>query len=427
MIAKAKKYSSRFFVIFLSSILALSLFVFYIPASFSADEDDTDPEKKSRDVKFLKNRLGAGFQCDRIETKDKNIALCKESGVTKPFMIVNNGMNGMNSVNSMNGMDSVNSMNGKSCPTQTENIPLAGGIEPQGIRVLADLDPCTISDGSITLNIPYTSDIKVAVMYLDKTGNNHQTALIDPTPIQMLSNGQGLFKLDLNQLMTGKDTNTGQIITLGKINGLALYNSGVNQIPFGPSNSAALTTILAPGQMSGALGLPHGNIMGKLPGPNLFQTNIPGNQLVGLGGSNSLNSFSSSSSTPFPNQFSSSSAPPPYSPPANTVAPAANQFSSSSVPANTVAENPSFGAPSLSIENIKTLNKNQLIDAISIKVAELRNFDKNKITQALFDLTQITASKGGDVMKNLRLMGTTIIKNPSAPLVNKIINIAQTK
>src|SRR5688572_23918464 len=248
LIAKAKIYTNGFFVIFLASILTLSLFMFSTPTSATSDNDDDD-DKKESGINFftLQQKLNAGIQCNQVEVKDKSIAFCKDSGTTKPFMIAKNPMNGMNPMNPMNGMNpmnaangmnNVNAMNSANCPTQSEIIPLTGALEPQGIRLLADLDPCMINDGSITLTVPYTQDIKVAVMYLDKAGTNHQSALVDLAQVQMLSNGQGLFKLDLNQVMMGKNTNTGQMITLGKINGLALYNSGVHPIPFGPSNSA---------------------------------------------------------------------------------------------------------------------------------------------------------------------------------------------
>jgi hypothetical protein len=82
---------------------------------------------------------------------------------------------------------------------------------------------------------------------------------------------------------------------------------------------------------------------------------------------------------------------------------------------------------SLSLLNLNTLDQNQLIDAISSKISQLRNFDKNKISQALFDLTKSTAAKGGDVMNSLRQIGTKILQNPSDPLIGKIIGLAQTK
>ena len=51
-----------------------------------------------------------------------------------------------------------------------------------------------------------------------------------------------------------------------------------------------------------------------------------------------------------------------------------------------------------------------------------------RISQVLFDLTQSTAAKGGDVMNSLRQIGTKILQNPSDPLIiDKIIGLAQTK
>ena len=50
-----------------------------------------------------------------------------------------------------------------------------------------------------------------------------------------------------------------------------------------------------------------------------------------------------------------------------------------------------------------------------------------RITQALLDLTQVTAAKGGDPMNNLRQIATKILQNPSDPLIDKIIGLAQTK
>ena len=47
-------------------------------------------------------------------------------------------------------------------------------------------------------------------MYIDKSGNNHNGALINPGKIQNLNNNQGLYKLDLNQTMKGTNPKTGK-------------------------------------------------------------------------------------------------------------------------------------------------------------------------------------------------------------------------
>src|SRR5215207_1483431 len=206
------------------------------------DKEDEEGSIPVESIQLLLNfdqEINEGFKCNKVKIKDRSIVLCRDTGITQQQIVAQNPLN---------------------CPTQTENIPLTGTLEPQGIRLLADLDPCLIKDGSITLNIPNTKEIKLAVMYLDKTGNNHKGALINPVQIQALSNNQGLFKLDLDQIMMGKDPKTGEITTLTKINGLALYNNGKSFIQFGASNSVALTAILAQGQISGPY-LPGNNII----------------------------------------------------------------------------------------------------------------------------------------------------------------------
>jgi hypothetical protein len=185
--------------------------------------------------------------------------------------------------------------------------------------------------------------------------------------------------------MIGKDPKTGQLTTLTKINGLALYNNGDFLIQFGPNNAAALTAILAQGAQ--------GEISGPISGPYLPGNNIIENQII-KSDSNSQNPFSS------------------FTPSPSTPSPINTSDSSSN---------------SLSLANLNTLDQNQLIDAISSKISQVHNFEKNKITQAILDLTKATAAKGGDAMKNLRQIATIILKNPSDPLSDKILGLAQTK
>jgi hypothetical protein len=113
------------------------------------------------------------------------------------------------------------------------------------------------------------------------------------------------------------------------------------------------------------------------------------------------------------------------SPPPPTTSPPPPTTSPPPLPSSLNTTNSS--STSLSLANLNTLDQNQLIDAISSKISQLRTFEKNKISQALFDLTQSTAAKGGDVMNSLRQIGTKILQNPSDPLVDRIIGLAQTK
>ena len=127
------------------------------------------------------------------------------------------------------------------CPTQSENVELSGILNPNGIRLLADFYPCKIVDGGITLHIPETPILKLAVMYIDYNGNNHAGALITPSKIQSIGNNQGLFTIELDEIMKGINPITGKSTTLKKINGLSLYNNGDKPIVFKPGNIAALT------------------------------------------------------------------------------------------------------------------------------------------------------------------------------------------
>ena len=78
--------------------------------------------------------------------------------------------------------------NKNTCPTQSNTVELKGKIGPHGIRLLADFDPCKISDGSVTFNMPNTKNIKLAAIYIDKKGNDHAGTLVDPIKIQNLNN-----------------------------------------------------------------------------------------------------------------------------------------------------------------------------------------------------------------------------------------------
>jgi len=90
--------------------------------------------------------------------------------------------------------------------------------------------------------MPNTQNIKLAVMYIDKIGNNHAGTLINPVKIQNINANQGLFTIDLDEQMTGLNPVTGKSNTLTKINGLALFNIGETPIQFKSGNTVALTT-----------------------------------------------------------------------------------------------------------------------------------------------------------------------------------------
>lgn len=85
------------------------------------------------------------------------------------------------------------------CPTQSDSVELKGKINPKGIRLLADFDPCRIIDGSVTLNMPNNQNLKLAAVFIDKNGNNHAGTLLNPVKIQNINKNQGYIQL--NQMM----------------------------------------------------------------------------------------------------------------------------------------------------------------------------------------------------------------------------------
>jgi hypothetical protein len=127
------------------------------------------------------------------------------------------------------------------CPTQSEHVELNGIINPKSIRLIANFYPCTIENGGITMNMPESPDLKMAVIYIDNNNDNHAGTLISPQKIQSIDKDNGLFSIELDKKMKGNDPITGEVTTLDKINGLALYNNGNKPLEFKAGSSVALT------------------------------------------------------------------------------------------------------------------------------------------------------------------------------------------
>jgi hypothetical protein len=136
--------------------------------------------------------------------------------------------------------DSVTDIQNK-CNPINESILLKKILSPKGVRILADFDTCQIASGKIMLKIPDNPNLKLAAMYIDKIGNNHEGTLLSPIKIQKMDKKQGLFTIELNEEMKGKNSITGKSNTLTKINGLALFNAGDKAIKFKSGNVAELT------------------------------------------------------------------------------------------------------------------------------------------------------------------------------------------
>ena len=177
---------------------------------------------QSEDKNDIKKKINGEFEkITKIISKTKNKVIVKDDNDNEKEIII---------------------VGDPACPTQSENVALNGIINPQGIRLLANFYPCTIENGGIIMNIPDSPHLKLALIYIDNNSDNHAGTLLTPNKIQSIENNQGLFSIELDKKMKGNDPITGELTTLDKINGLALYNNGDEPLEFQVGSSAALTT-----------------------------------------------------------------------------------------------------------------------------------------------------------------------------------------
>ena len=130
------------------------------------------------------------------------------------------------------------------CQIQIKEVLKLEGIiiKPKGIRLLADFNPCQLSNGKLTLYTPITPILKLGIMYIDYTNgiNNPEGVLVSPNKVQSIDTNRGVFTLELDGKMKGKDPITREDTTLSNINGLALYNSGDKPLEFKDGDVAIL-------------------------------------------------------------------------------------------------------------------------------------------------------------------------------------------
>ncbi len=180
-----------------------------------------DNSESSKDNKNNKYKINSEFEkITKIISKTKNKVIVKDDSDSEKEIII---------------------VSDTTCPTQSETIQLNGIIDPKGIRLLANFYPCIIQNGGITMSIPESPHLNLAVIYIDNNIDNHAGTLISPSKIQSLDKNQGLFSIELDKQMKGNDPITGELTTLEKINGLALYNNGNDPIEFKEGSSIALT------------------------------------------------------------------------------------------------------------------------------------------------------------------------------------------
>src|SRR5215211_4359052 len=180
-----------------------------------------DNSETSKDKNNIKDKINLEFdKITKIISKTKNKVIVKDDSDSEKEIII---------------------VSDPTCPTQSETIELNGIIVPKGIRLLANFYPCIIQNGGMTMNIPESPYLNLAVIYIDNNIDNHAGTLISPSKIQSLDKNQGLFSIELDKKMRGNDPITGELTKLEKINGLALYNNGIEPIEFNEGSSVALT------------------------------------------------------------------------------------------------------------------------------------------------------------------------------------------
>src|SRR5918994_642290 len=182
------------------------------------EEDNSEPSKEKNNIK---DKINLEFKkITKIISKTKTKVIVKDDSDSEKEIII---------------------VSDPTCPTKSETIELNGMIVQKGIRLLANFYPCIIHNGGITMNIPESPHLNLALIYIDNNIDNHAGTLISPSKIQSIDKNQGLFSIELDKKMEGNDPITGELTTLEKINGLALYNSGNEPIEFKEASSVALT------------------------------------------------------------------------------------------------------------------------------------------------------------------------------------------
>jgi len=130
----------------------------------------------------------------------------------------------------------VNGTDDFTCQTQIKEVVKLEGIiiKPKGIILLADFNPCQLSNGKLTLYTPITPILKLGIMHIDYTNGNSnpEGVLVSPNKVQSIDTNRGVFTLELDDKMKGKDPVTREDNTLSNINGLAFYNSGDKPLEF---------------------------------------------------------------------------------------------------------------------------------------------------------------------------------------------------
>jgi hypothetical protein len=118
-------------------------------------------------------------------------------------------------------------------------------MQAGGARILAALDPCVLSDGTVVLNLPDEQGIQIVAANI-QGGQTTQSVVVPMQRIAPITEGQTLYTVDLSGQITGQDPATGAQATLnGNINALLPQDNGGQNVELSADNSAALNAVLS--------------------------------------------------------------------------------------------------------------------------------------------------------------------------------------
>jgi hypothetical protein len=122
-----------------------------------------------------------------------------------------------------------------------------GSIPAGGIRILADLEPFRIIDGSVQFNAPANArNLKVIVAESTTRAVTH-AVILNPTKIMDVRQGESLYQVDLDEEISGRNPWTGDSDKVDNYNNVYLMHVGEGQRPisFNDQSQATITVVFA--------------------------------------------------------------------------------------------------------------------------------------------------------------------------------------
>jgi hypothetical protein len=122
-----------------------------------------------------------------------------------------------------------------------------GSISAGGIRILADLEPFHIIDGSVQFNAPANArNLKVIVAESTTRAVTH-AVILNPTKIMDVRQGESLYHVDLDEEISGRNPWTGDSDKVDNYNNVYLMHIGEGQRPisFNDQSQATITVVFA--------------------------------------------------------------------------------------------------------------------------------------------------------------------------------------